>query len=99
MQHLDKTLATCNMKALTATRLKYSLEQLKSLEHTLATGVKHMQHPNKKRLQKYVSNTDEIFEQALAICLLNTCNISIYFCNIHMKHLQHTYETSETLEK
>jgi hypothetical protein len=26
------------------------------------------------------------------------CNILIYFCNIQMKHLQHTYETSETLE-
>ena len=28
----------------------------------------------------------------------NMCNISIYFCNIHMKHLQHTFETSETIE-
>jgi hypothetical protein len=28
----------------------------------------------------------------------NICNIPIYFCNIHMKHLQYTYETSETLE-
>jgi hypothetical protein len=28
----------------------------------------------------------------------NICNIPIYFCNIHMKHLQHTYETPETLE-
>ena len=28
----------------------------------------------------------------------NICNITIYFCNIHMKHLQHTYKTSETLE-
>jgi hypothetical protein len=26
------------------------------------------------------------------------CNILIYFCNIHMKHLQHTSGTSETLE-
>jgi hypothetical protein len=26
------------------------------------------------------------------------CSISIYFCNIHMKHLQHTSETSKTLE-
>ena len=23
----------------------------------------------------------------------NICNIPIYFCNIRMKHLQHTYET------
>jgi hypothetical protein len=28
----------------------------------------------------------------------NLCNIPIYFCNIHMKHLQHAYETPETLE-
>jgi hypothetical protein len=28
----------------------------------------------------------------------NICNISIYFCNIHMKRLQYTCETSETLE-
>jgi hypothetical protein len=26
------------------------------------------------------------------------CNILIYFCNIHMKHLQHTSKISETLE-
>jgi hypothetical protein len=26
------------------------------------------------------------------------CNILIYFCNIHMKHLQHTYDTYEILE-
>ena len=28
----------------------------------------------------------------------NICNIPIYFCNIRMKHLKHTYETSKTLE-
>jgi hypothetical protein len=28
----------------------------------------------------------------------NICNILIYFCNIHMKHLQHAYETLKTLE-
>jgi hypothetical protein len=48
------------------------------------------------------------FEQTLATCFCNTCNIyniliyfcniPIYFCNIHVKHLQHTSETSETLE-
>jgi hypothetical protein len=25
----------------------------------------------------------------------NKCNITIYFCNIHIKHLQHTSETIE----
>jgi hypothetical protein len=28
----------------------------------------------------------------------NICNISIDFCNIHMKQLKHTSETTETLE-
>jgi len=28
----------------------------------------------------------------------NICNNPIYFWNIHTKHLQYTYETSETLE-
>jgi hypothetical protein len=28
----------------------------------------------------------------------NICNISIYFCNIYMKPLQHTSKTTETLE-
>jgi hypothetical protein len=28
----------------------------------------------------------------------NICNILIYFCNIRMKHLKHTYGTYEILE-
>jgi hypothetical protein len=28
----------------------------------------------------------------------NICNIPIYFYNIYMKHLQHTSETSATIE-
>ena len=28
----------------------------------------------------------------------NMCNILVYFCNIDVKHLQNTFETSETLE-
>jgi hypothetical protein len=28
----------------------------------------------------------------------NICNILVYFCNIHMKHLQHTFKTYATLE-
>jgi hypothetical protein len=27
----------------------------------------------------------------------NICNIQIYFCNIHMKHLQHTSETLKNI--
>jgi hypothetical protein len=40
-------------------------------------------------------------ERTLAICVYNhcnMCNITIYFCNIHMKHLQHISKTSETIE-
>jgi hypothetical protein len=28
----------------------------------------------------------------------NICNIPIYFCNVYMEHLQHTSDTSKTLE-
>ena len=41
------------------------------------------------------------FEQTLAIYVYshcNMCNILIYFCDIHKKHLQHPFQTSETLE-
>ena len=40
-------------------------------------------------------------EQTLAIYVYshcNICNIPIYFCNIHMKHLQRTSETYEIIE-
>jgi hypothetical protein len=40
-------------------------------------------------------------EQTLATYVYshcNICNIPIYFYNIHMKHLQHTSESSKTLE-
>jgi hypothetical protein len=40
-------------------------------------------------------------EQMLATYVYNHCNmynITIYFCNIHIKHLQYTSETFETIE-
>jgi hypothetical protein len=40
-------------------------------------------------------------KQTLATYMYSHCNIyniPIYFCNIHMKHLQHTPRTSKTLE-
>jgi hypothetical protein len=40
---------------------------------------------------KHLEQTFEIY--LYSHC--NICNITIYFCNIHMKHLQHTYETIE----
>jgi len=36
--------------------------------------------------------------KTLEKAIANICNIQIYFCNMQMKHLQHMYETSETLE-
>ena len=57
-----------------------------------------MQHSNKHtcniRLEKQLKH----WEQKLATYVYNHCNISIYFCNIHMKHLHHLDETSDTLE-
>ena len=41
------------------------------------------------------------WEQTLATYIYNHCNICnilIYFCDICMKHLQHTSETSEILK-
>jgi hypothetical protein len=38
-------------------------------------------------------------EQTLAIYVYSHCNIyniSIYFCSIHVKHLQHVYKTLKT---
>ena len=56
-----------------------------------------------KTLATYVWKEMKYFEQTLATCLWNTCNICnickhppIYFCNIKMKQSQHTSKTSET---
>ena len=41
------------------------------------------------------------WEQMFAIYVYNhwnICNIRVYFCNIHMKHLQRSSETSATLK-
>jgi hypothetical protein len=41
------------------------------------------------------------WEQKLATYVYNhcdICNIPIYFCNIRVKHLQHTFKTFRTLE-
>ena len=46
-------------------------------------------------------NTDEAlitYPYNIGVKLCNICKIPIYFCNIHLKRLQHTSETSETLE-
>ena len=74
---------------------------LKHLQKHLKTVVKHMQHPNKTHLQHTSEKTYETLEHKLATYVYNhcdICNIPIYFCNIHIKYLQHAYETPETLK-
>jgi hypothetical protein len=36
--------------------------------------------------------------ETLVTDLYSICNILLYFCNIHLKHLQHTSKTYKTLE-
>ena len=60
-----------------------------------------MQHPDKHTCNLRLKQQMKHFEQTLTTYVYshcNMCNILIYFCNILMKHLQHPFETSETLE-
>ena len=60
-----------------------------------------MQHPNKHTFNVRLKKEMKHWKQKLTIYVYNhsnICNIPIYFCNIHMKQLQHTYKISETLE-
>jgi hypothetical protein len=60
-----------------------------------------MQHLNKHACNVHVKKQMKYLEQMLATYVYNhcnMCNIPIYFCNIHIKHLQRTSETPETLE-
>ena len=85
---------------------------MKTLEKAIAKHIKypgktcnicveHMQHPNKHTCNIRLKKQMKHLERALATYLYNhgnMCNIPIYFCNIRMKHLQHTSETFETLK-
>jgi hypothetical protein len=60
-----------------------------------------MQHPNKHTYNVYLKKQMKHLEWTLKTYVYNhcnMCNIQIYFCNIHMKHLQRTSEISETSE-
>jgi hypothetical protein len=60
-----------------------------------------MQHPNETLANIHRENEMKHLEHKLETYVYsycNICNISIYFCNINMKHLQHSDETSKTLE-
>ena len=61
----------------------------------------YMQHPNKHTCNIRLKKEMKHWEQTFITYVYNHCNIyniTIYFCNIHMKYLQHTFETCETLE-
>jgi hypothetical protein len=55
-----------------------------------------MQHSNKHTFNIRLKKQMKYLDQTLDHC--NMYNIAIYFYNIHMKHLQNTYKTSETNE-
>jgi hypothetical protein len=55
-----------------------------------------MHHLNKHTCNVLLEKQMKHFEQTLATYVYCHCNIPIYFCNIHMKHLQYTSETLET---
>jgi hypothetical protein len=46
-------------------------------------------------LATYVEKNETLRTEACNIHHCNICNIPIYFCNIHLKHVQHTSETLE----
>jgi hypothetical protein len=57
----------------------------------------NIQHPNKHTCNRRLKK----LERTLATYMYkhcNICNITIYFCNIHMKRLQHTSRIFETIE-
>jgi hypothetical protein len=91
-------------------RLKHLQKHLKNtwnhckhtqhLDKTITSYVwKHMQHSNKHTCNIHTSEKKQMkhWEQELATYVYNHCNITIYFCNIRMKYLQHTSETFKTL--
>jgi hypothetical protein len=69
---------------------------------------KHTQHSDKTLANICVQHTDKhtcnirqkkhmkYWEQKIATYMCNHCNISIYFCNIYIKHLQHISGTLKT---
>jgi hypothetical protein len=82
---------------------------LQHLEETFApyvrnswnTGNIRVKHQEKleNHMCSHCKHSDEItfnIRMKTFETLAYICNIQIYFCNIHIKHLQHTSETDET---
>jgi hypothetical protein len=88
----------------------YTNNKMKHLQHTYKNTWNtciYMQHPDlvlkhpNESIATYVWNRWNIWNihlKHMCIAHYNMRNILIYFCNILMKHLQHTSKTSETLE-
>jgi hypothetical protein len=102
MQHPDRTLTTCNMKTLTVIE---DWNRWNILEHVVASSVwKHMQHPDQKDCNIRLEINETFWTNACNMPLKHLQHMQhvqyllIYFCNIHMKQLQHTSETPKTLE-
>jgi hypothetical protein len=72
------------------------------LEHTVAIYVwKHMQHPDQNACNISLETDETVWTNACNMPLKHLQHMQhplIYFCNIHMKLLQHTSETSETIK-
>jgi hypothetical protein len=92
MQRLQK-----HLKKILETIASIRNIQTDDLQHMCGTYARPDKHPCNVHLKKQMKHWQQMF----ATYIYNhcdICNITIYFCNIYMKHLQHTSKTSATLE-
>jgi hypothetical protein len=70
------------------------MKHLKQASEKLAKTSKNLW----KTLHTYAISKSNTYWNTWNICLQHACicNIQIYFCNIHIKHLKHTSGTDET---
>jgi hypothetical protein len=107
MKHLQHTSETAkHLHSIYPKYLQNTLKHFESYCKTFATSrqnicnicVKHIKHPDNTcnvRLKKQMKHLEEMFA-TYVYSHCNIFNILIYFCNIQIKHLQHTSETLET---
>ena len=109
LQHVRHQIYFCNIQMKHLQHMLETAEtlakHLKTLEKHMYSSCKHMQHPD-ETLETYATCMYMQRWNTCNICLkqmkhlhihlkhhCNMCNITIYFCNIDIKHLQRTYET------
>jgi hypothetical protein len=75
-------------------------KQLKHLQHTFETLAKHQKKLENHVCSRYrhLDETTCNIHMKIFETLTYICNIQIYFCNIYMKHLQHTLKQMKNLE-